>query len=101
MPPTNDHGPKRAVLYARVSGEEQAKKGYSLGDQQQTLSEWAKHEGYEIQEEITDDGWSGAYLERPGLDRVRDMVEVGGVDVVALLLLDPIGRGIYVQGLKE
>ena len=30
MPSTNGHGPKRALLYARVSTQEQATKGYSL-----------------------------------------------------------------------
>jgi DNA invertase Pin-like site-specific DNA recombinase len=30
MPSTNGHAPKRAILYARVSTEEQAKSGYSL-----------------------------------------------------------------------
>ena len=28
--PNNSHRPKRAVLYARVSTDEQAKSGYSL-----------------------------------------------------------------------
>jgi hypothetical protein len=30
---TNGHGPKRAILYARVSTEEQARSGYSLAQQ--------------------------------------------------------------------
>jgi site-specific DNA recombinase len=101
MPSANGHGPKRAILYARVSGEEQAKKGYSLSDQRQALREWAEDEGYEVVEEIADEGWSGAYLERPGLDRVRDLVEAGGVGVVAALFRDRIARGVYVQILKE
>jgi DNA invertase Pin-like site-specific DNA recombinase len=33
MPNTNGHGPKRAILYARVSTEEQARSGYSLAQQ--------------------------------------------------------------------
>ena len=33
MPSTNGHGPKRAILYARVSTDEQAKSGYSVPDQ--------------------------------------------------------------------
>jgi hypothetical protein len=33
MPSTNDHGPKRAILYALVSSEEQAKSGHSLAQQ--------------------------------------------------------------------
>ena len=30
MPSTNGHGPKMAVLYARVSTDEQARSGFSL-----------------------------------------------------------------------
>ena len=37
MPSTNGHGPQRAVLYARVSTEEQAKMGYSIPEQLREL----------------------------------------------------------------
>jgi len=36
------NGPRTAILYARVSGEDQAKKGYSLPDRRMTLREWTK-----------------------------------------------------------
>src|SRR5215207_4436845 len=74
--------PKRAVLYARVSTDEQAKSGYSLTAQLEALRSFAEAEGYEVVEEISDPGESGAYLGRPGLDRVRDLVAKGDVDVV-------------------
>src|SRR5215217_3919969 len=76
MPSTNGHGPKRAILYARVSSAEQVE-GYSLDQQIDALRAWASREGYEVLAEVRDEGWSAAYLERPGLDRVRDMVEDG------------------------
>jgi site-specific DNA recombinase len=79
---TNGHGPKRAILYARVSTEEQARSGYSLPQQLEALREYAAREGYEILEEVMDPGQSGASLERPGMDRVRDLVVTGGVSVV-------------------
>jgi|SRR5215218_3286597 len=79
---TNGHGPKRVVLYARVSTEEQARSGYSLAQQFEALREYAVREGYEILEEVADPGQSGASLERPGMDRVRDLVAAGGVSVV-------------------
>ncbi|HEV2743324.1 MAG TPA: recombinase family protein, partial [Rubrobacter sp.] len=37
---------------------------------------------YEVLEEVQDPGKSGASLERPGMDRVRDLVAAGGVSVV-------------------
>ena len=82
MPNTNGHGPKQAILYARVSTEEQARSGYSLAQQMEALRAYAAREGLEILEEVTDPGQSGASLERPGMDRVRDMVAAGGVFVV-------------------
>ena len=79
---TNGHGPKRAVLYARVSTDEQARSGYSLAQQIEALRGYAASEGYEVLEEVQDAGQSGASLERPGMDRVRDLVAAGGVSVV-------------------
>jgi DNA invertase Pin-like site-specific DNA recombinase len=82
MPSTNGHGPKQAILYARVSTDEQARSGYSLAQQLEALREYAAREGYEVLDEVTDAGQSGASLERPGMDRVRDLVAGGGVSVV-------------------
>jgi len=82
MPSTNGHGPKRAILYARVSTDEQARSGYSLAQQLEALRDYAGREGYEVLEEVRDPGQSGASLERPGMDRVRDLVAAGGVSVV-------------------
>src|ERR671921_2006279 len=82
MPSTNGHGPKRAVLYARVSTDEQVRSGYSLAQQIEALRNYASREGYEVLEEVTDAGQSGASLERPGMDLIRDMVAAGGVSVV-------------------
>ena len=82
MTSTNGHGPKRTILYARVSTDEQARSGYSLAQQIEALREYAAREGYEVLEEVEDPGQSGASLERPGMDRVRDLVAGGGVAVV-------------------
>src|ERR671918_78665 len=82
MPSTNGHGSKRAILYARVSTDEQARSGYSLAQQLEALREYVAQDGYEVLEEVTDPGQSGANLERPGMDRVRDLVGAGGVSVV-------------------
>src|SRR5215207_6294115 len=82
MPSMNGHGPKRAILYARVSTDEQARNGYSLAQQMEALREYADQEGYEILEKVTAPGQSGASLERPGMDRIRDLVAGGGIAVV-------------------
>src|SRR5215204_6212873 len=92
MPNTNGHGPKRAILYARVSTDEQARSGFSLAQQLEVLREHAARRGYEILEEVSDPGQSGASLERAGLDRIRDLVAAGGVYVVLAQDRDRIAR---------
>jgi site-specific DNA recombinase len=82
MPNTNGHDPKRAILYARVSTDEQARTGYSLAQQLEALRAYAAREGYAVLEEVVDPGQSGASLGRPGMDRVQDLVAAGGVSVV-------------------
>jgi site-specific DNA recombinase len=82
MPSSNGHGPKRAILYARVSTDEQARSGYSLAQQLEALREYAAREGFQVLEEVSDPGQSGASLERPGMDRLRDLVAAGGVTLV-------------------
>jgi site-specific DNA recombinase len=92
---------KRAVLYCRVSGEEQRKKGFSLADQLHALRDWCSENGYQVSREVEDAGYSGAYLERPGLDQVREMVAAGEVEAVVVLFRDRIARGVYAQLLVE
>ena len=59
MPNTNGHDPKRTVLYARVSTDEQGKSGYSIPNQLRRLREYAGYECLKVIEEIVDDGYSG------------------------------------------
>jgi site-specific DNA recombinase len=77
-----DRESRRAILYARVSTDEQARSGYSLAQQLEALRAYAACEGHAVLEEVVDPGHSGASLERPGMDRVRDLVAGGGVSVV-------------------
>src|SRR5215210_5155255 len=86
------NGSRKAVLYARVSTDEQARSGYSLAQQLEALREYALREGYEVLEAVSDPGQSGASLERPGMDRVRDLVAVGDVSVVLAQDRDRLAR---------
>jgi len=52
MESTHGQGPKRAVLYARVSTDEQANFGYSLAQQIEALRAHAVREGLGILEEV-------------------------------------------------
>src|SRR5215208_4627950 len=102
MDSANGHGPGRAILYARVSTKKQAEEDhYSLAQQLEALREYVSREGYEILEEIEDRGYSGANLARPGLDRVRDLVAAGDVDVVLAQDRDRLARKVVLNGLLE
>ena len=77
------------VVYARVSTDEQAEKGYSLESQLEEGKRKALSLGY-AEEQIlflTDDE-SGAKLNRPGLDRLRELV-AGPDKPEVVILFDP------------
>jgi site-specific DNA recombinase len=101
MPSTNGHGPRRAALYRRVSGEEQKTKGYSLPDQRLEQLDYCAREHLQVVREFEDAGYSGKFLERPDLDELRDLVAAGGLDVVVVSKRDRLARGLYAGYLKN
>ena len=66
----------------------QARIGYSLAQQLEALRAYAAREGYTVMEEVVDPGQSGASLERPGMDRVRNLVASETCDVSVVLAQD-------------
>lgn len=79
----------RAVLYTRVSTDEQAQRGYSIPDQLRELREYAGRVGLEVVGEVVDDGYSGTSPDRPGLHRIMELAEAGEADVVLALKRNP------------
>jgi site-specific DNA recombinase len=61
----------RVALYARVSTERQQERG-TISSQLEALRIAAADDGHEVIEELIDDGYSGAWLDRSALDRLRD-----------------------------
>ncbi len=53
--------------------------------------EYAQAQGYEIVAEIQDD-YTGTTLDRPGLNRVREIVQAGGAQVVICNEMDRMSR---------
>jgi site-specific DNA recombinase len=96
MPSTNGHGPKRAILYARVSTDDQAEEGYSVPEQIRDLTRYAEAKGYAIGEPIIDDGYSGRTMNRPGLALVREMAAEGAFDILLVAKWNRLfRRGAY------
>ena len=88
----SNNGSRRVILYARVSSEEQTKKGYSLSGQLRMLREHAEETGHQVLAEEVDDGYEGDSLWRPGIDSIRRRVAEGGMDLVLATERDRISR---------
>ena len=81
----------RVAIYARVSTEAQEARG-TIGSQVAALRERVATEGHEVVSEFLDDGHSGARLDRPGLDALRDAAEAGLIDALWCLSPDRLAR---------
>ncbi len=81
----------KAALYCRVSTEEQASSGFSLRQQLEALRRYCKDHEIEVVGEFQDTS-SGANLDRPGLDALRDRISLGGVELVLCQDRDRISR---------
>jgi len=84
---------KMAAIYARVSSEQQ-REANTIASQTASLIEFAQSHDLEIRQEwvFEDDGYSGATLERPGLERVRDLAAEGQIQVVLAYSPDRLSR---------
>ena len=78
----------RVAIYARVSGEQQAKED-TIASQLEAVTQRIASDGLECDPELrfVDDGWTGKTLVRPGLERLRDQAAAGAID--RLYVLDP------------
>ena len=86
----------KVALYARVSTERQAERG-TIGSQLALLREHVSAAGHELIGEYVDDGHSGARLDRPGLDALRDAAEAGLLEAVWCLSPDRLARAYAYQ----
>src|ERR1700680_5107103 len=82
-----------AAIYARVSSEQQ-REANTIASQTASLIEVAQGHDLEVPKEwvFEDDGYSGATLERPGLERVRDLAAEGQIQVVLVYAPDRLSR---------
>jgi site-specific DNA recombinase len=89
----------RAAFYARVSSEQQAT-AHTIESQLAALSERAQADGSPVplERQFVDDGYSGATLVRPAMDRLRDLAAVGGVDSHLCPLTRPTGAQLRLSG---
>lgn len=86
----------RIGIYARVSTEGQSERG-TIGSQLEALRQAVCDSGADLVGEYIDDGYSGARLDRPGLDALRDAAESGLIDQVWCLTPDRLSRSYAYQ----
>ena len=86
-----------AAIYARVSTDQQAETGYSLGAQIADCTAMARTLGATLVKEFIDDGYSGAYLDRPALTSMRDSVRAKMFDFVVVYDIDRLSRNLSHQ----
>jgi site-specific DNA recombinase len=84
---------KQVAIYARVSSKQQAEDG-TIVSQLAALRQRVKQAGFHLSEELTfvDEGYSGANLIRPGLERLRDVVALKGLDRLYVHSPDRLAR---------
>jgi site-specific DNA recombinase len=89
-----------AALYARVSTRRQEEEE-TIASQIAVIEEYAQKRGYELRKGMyyVDEAVSGAKLDRPALDRLRDAASEGRYHVVICLCPDRLARRYALQAL--
>jgi site-specific DNA recombinase len=82
-----------AAIYARVSSDKQREEN-TIASQTAALIEFARTHDYQVPSAwiLEDDGYSGATLVRPGLERVRDLAAEGQINAVLVHSPDRLSR---------
>ncbi|MBV8074794.1 MAG: recombinase family protein, partial [Planctomycetaceae bacterium] len=88
----------RIAIYVRVSTQRQAEM-QSIDQQIERLRKHVEDQGWPLPEDhvFRDDGYSGASLKRPGLDRLRDRAALASFDAVFLTDPDRLARNYVHQ----
>ena len=81
----------RAVIYCRVSTDDQDKEGTSLHTQLDACLKYCQEKGYHIARKFTET-YSGLTLERPQLTELRGLIRANDLDVIVIYCLDRLSR---------
>ena len=84
-----------AGIYARVSTEDQAREGFSMGEQEERLIEYCKFKRYEIYKVYKDPGISAKNDKRPAYQEKMQDVKDKKINVIVAFKLDRLTRSVY------
>lgn len=79
-------------IYTRVSTQEQASEGYSLGEQEDRLKAYCVARDWTVAEVYSDGGFSGANMNRPALQKLINDIKLKKIDTVVVYKLDRLSR---------
>jgi DNA invertase Pin-like site-specific DNA recombinase len=84
----------QTIGYVRVSTDRQAEQGVSLEAQEAKIRAMATVQSAELLDVIVDGGESAKSLNRPGLQRLLELINAGKVDAVIVAKLDRLTRSV-------
>ena len=85
---------KKAVIYCRVSTEEQADKGESLASQERRCLAYAQHQGLQVVERFIERGVSGRTAIRPEFSRMKEYVFKCKIPFIICVKIDRFMRNL-------
>ena len=84
-----------AGIYIRVSTEDQAREGFSLGEQKEKLEALCKYKGYEIYKVYKDAGISAKDMtHRPQFQQMIEDMKSGKINYIVAYKLDRVTRSV-------
>ena len=86
---------KIAGIYIRVSTEDQAREGFSLGEQEEKLKQLCDYKGYEVYKVYCDAGISAKDMEhRPKFQEMLKDMQDGKINYIVAYKLDRVTRSV-------
>ena len=86
---------KIAGIYIRVSTEDQAREGFSLGEQEEKLKQLCDYKGYEVYKVYCDAGISAKDMEhRPKFQEMLKDMKDGKINYIVAYKLDRVTRSV-------
>ena len=86
---------KNAGIYIRVSTEDQAREGFSLGEQEEKLRQLCKYKDFEIFKVYKDAGISAKNMkDRPAFQQMLEDMKAGKLNYIVAYKLDRVTRSV-------
>lgn len=88
------------AIYLRISRDDEDKaESDSIQNQRELLKSYIeKHPELILEREFVDDGYSGTNFDRPGFQRMMDMVQAKSIDCIIVKDLSRLGRNYIETG---